>query len=57
MKPKRMPVCDVRIQDHLSYVFCNICHRLIGTFSKHESAMNWAHAHANGSKHIKGRTE
>lgn len=33
---------------------CGVCDRLIGTFSKHESAMNWAQAHAYSSKHIRG---
>lgn len=34
-------------------LWCNQCDRLLGTFSQHESAMAWAHAHASGSKHIR----
>lgn len=36
------------------HVTCNICKRSLGTFSKHESAMAWAQAHATSSKHIRG---
>ena len=33
---------------------CRKCDRMLGTFTQHESAMAWAHAHAGGSKHIRG---
>lgn len=32
---------------------CNQCDRFLGTFSQHISAMEWAHAHAISSKHIR----
>lgn len=35
-------------------ITCNACDRALGTFSQHESAMNWAQAHATSSKHIRG---
>lgn len=34
--------------------YCRKCDRPLGTFSQHESAMNWAQAHATSSKHIRG---
>jgi len=38
-------------------LWCPVCDRSLGTFSKHESAMNWAQAHAGGSKHIRRKEE
>lgn len=57
---KRVIVCTVKIigWDAPERTFfnlkCNICKRVLGSFSQHESAMAWAHAHASGSKHIRG---
>lgn len=51
----RRGICIVTIAGPGRFeVFCDTCIRLLGTFSKHESAMNWAQAHARGSKHIRG---
>lgn len=43
-KPDEQTVFEVR---------CNVCERVLGGFSQHESAMAWAQAHAAGSKHIR----
>lgn len=62
MRVKRTPVCKVHIywygdlpRQTVYQVYCLKCGRILGTFSKHESAMNWAQAHAMGSKHIRGQ--
>ena len=34
-------------------VYCELCDRLIGMFSQHESAMNWAQAHARSQVHLR----
>lgn len=34
-------------------VYCYRCVRLLGTFSQHESAMNWAQAHARSKVHLR----
>lgn len=48
-------VCEVTIVGPGRFkVRCNKCKRPIGTFSQHESAMNWAQVHARSSKHIEG---
>lgn len=38
-------------------VYCYTCVRLLGTFSLHESAMNWAQAHARSKVHLRHRGE
>lgn len=52
------PVCTVKIVgwDAPERTFfnlrCNRCDRFLGTFSQHESAMNWAQAHARTTVHL-----
>lgn len=52
-------ICTVKIVDWdsdlltLFQVTCRECDRSLGSFSKHESAMAWAQAHATGSKHLR----
>lgn len=46
-------ICEVAIAGPRRFeVHCNRCNRLIATFSQHESAMNWAQAHARSKVHI-----
>lgn len=49
----RLGLCIVTIAGPGKFdVWCDVCNRLLGTFSQHESAMNWAQAHARSKKHI-----
>jgi hypothetical protein len=50
----RLGICHVWILGPGKFeAYCNKCDRPLATFSQHESAMNWAQAHARSKVHIK----